>query len=355
MRSTVSDSTRGVRRTLGLLLVTSCLLGGLVRPASADLSATSLALTARSVVLGSAVRAAGTVPTDGQPRAVRLEYRTPTGWAGLANGIAGAGGRYRIAVPTGWLNTFRLRLDAPAVRGLRQAVSPLATLAVRPGFTPLGSSADHTFLGTGRWDPCRVITWAFNPTGMPATGLAEFRHAFALLHAATGFRFRYVGTTNVVPMRDAEDGPYDPRALITVATAPPSLIRELLGSVIGLGGNLVGAIAGVPQVLKGSVVLDRNQLNAFRPGFGAGETQGALMLHELGHVMGLGHTDHPQQLMYPQLRDYRAARYGAGDLAGLRAQGAAQGCLSTATTATTAGAARRTTMAPVAHRWVDRG
>jgi hypothetical protein len=207
-------------------------------------------------------------------------------------------------------------------------------------------------MGAGRWNPCRVITWVFNPAGMPADGLTEFRHAFALLHAATGFRFRYLGTTNVVPMRDAQDGPYDPRALITVATAPPSLVRELLGSVIGLGGNLVGEIAGVPQVLKGSVVLDRNQINTFRRGFGAGETQGALMLHELGHVMGLGHTDHPQQLMYPQLRNYPAARYGAGDFAGLRAQGAAQGCLRSAATPAYA---RRTTVAPVAHHWADRG
>jgi predicted Zn-dependent protease len=42
-------------------------------------------------------------------------------------------------------------------------------------------------------------------------------------------------------------------------------------------------------------------------------------MHELGHVLGLGHVQDPSQLMYPA--HHGQATYGPGDLAGLAAEG----------------------------------
>jgi predicted Zn-dependent protease len=43
-------------------------------------------------------------------------------------------------------------------------------------------------------------------------------------------------------------------------------------------------------------------------------------MHELGHAVGLGHAQHPAEIMYPVLTR-KPARWGAGDLAGLRVLG----------------------------------
>jgi hypothetical protein len=53
---------------------------------------------------------------------------------------------------------------------------------------------------------------------------------------------------------------------------------------------------------------------------------GAVLLHELGHLVGLGHVDDPAQLMAPT-PGFGEVRFGAGDRAGLAAVGADSGCL----------------------------
>ncbi|MGH9164078.1 MAG: matrixin family metalloprotease [Acidimicrobiales bacterium] len=56
--------------------------------------------------------------------------------------------------------------------------------------------------------------------------------------------------------------------------------------------------------------------------------QKLVLMHELGHVMGLGHVDEPTQIMAPHRQSVTAdPRWGAGDLAGLEALGRKAGCL----------------------------
>lgn len=64
-------------------------------------------------------------------------------------------------------------------------------------------------------------------------------------------------------------------------------------------------------------------------GFGPGVTWGRIMLHELGHVVGLGHVSDPNQVMHGPITDPSSATnsaYGIGDLAGLRLLGRQAGC-----------------------------
>ena len=47
----------------------------------------------------------------------------------------------------------------------------------------------------------------------------------------------------------------------------------------------------------------------------------SIVLHELGHLMGLGHVDDEQQLMFPEARR-EVPDFAAGDLTGLAVLGA---------------------------------
>jgi hypothetical protein len=106
-----------------------------------------------------------------------------------------------------------------------------------------------------------------------------------------------------------------------------------IGWVTSLGSGAVAGEAG-PRSMSaprngwirwesGSVGL--NASASFTLDYGS-DGWGQVLLHELGHVMGLGHVNDPNQVMYPTTAN--ALEYGAGDLAGLYAVGPAQGCLN---------------------------
>lgn len=79
--------------------------------------------------------------------------------------------------------------------------------------------------------------------------------------------------------------------------------------------------AGSPFVyVTGQVTLDAPDL---REGMRrSGDTTGArgVVMHELGHVLGLGHVDDPDQLMHPE--GTVANTFADGDRAGLARLGA---------------------------------
>lgn len=58
-------------------------------------------------------------------------------------------------------------------------------------------------------------------------------------------------------------------------------------------------------------------------------TWGRVILHELAHIMGLGHTRDHDELMYPDTAEQTAQTtdYRSGDREGLRQLGRGAGCL----------------------------
>ena len=54
----------------------------------------------------------------------------------------------------------------------------------------------------------------------------------------------------------------------------------------------------------------------------------SLVIHEVGHIIGLDHVDDVGQAMNPWVPWTTSGLYGSGDLAGLRLLGSAQGCLT---------------------------
>jgi hypothetical protein len=205
---------------------------------------------------------------------------------------------------------------------------------------PAGSSSSYTFMtanagGPVRWNPCAPIHYVTNLAEAPAGAANLVTGALAQLSAATGIHFVNDGPTTEIP--SAARQPYQPSrygqrwAPVVIAWARPSETDVLPGgNVIGEGGSTwVQAGSGPKIYVSGEVVIDSANTGTLAPSFGAGSTLGELLLHELGHVTGLGHTTDQAQIMYPVLLPIPAATYGAGDLAGLARLGAGNGCLST--------------------------
>ena len=102
-------------------------------------------------------------------------------------------------------------------------------------------------------------------------------------------------------------------------------VRSLTPDVAGKAGPSGGQrVPGWSRYNRGSVALNANLV--FPLGYGH-TTWVPIVLHEMGHVLGLDHVTDNNQVMYSGEYGSDQPTYGLGDLAGLYAVGAAQGCL----------------------------
>lgn len=180
-----------------------------------------------------------------------------------------------------------------------------------------------------RWDPCRPIPYVVQAGWIPDAGRADLAEALRRLSEASGLTFLDEGDTEELPSSTRaayQPGRYGERwAPLLVGWVPADRTD------LGIGGGVQGIAVAVAvpgrdgaSIVSGQVVLDAG--NRLSPGFGAGTTDGEVLLHELAHAVGLGHVLDPTQVMYPQTTSSESV-FGAGDRAGLAALGAPAGCL----------------------------
>ena len=187
-------------------------------------------------------------------------------------------------------------------------------------------SNDYSFLfgtkpdGTPRntWNPCKAIKYRVFAGGASQAQLAAMNRAINTLALVTGFTFTYVG-------------PYDdsqyPNAQGADAIIEYFPIGEpRLEGAIGVGGGsaTAGWFLSGHAFLSTSITAEPDMTN--------------LVLHELGHMVGLGHAQQFNNVMYPiqvnyfdnhgvRITPYKA--YGPGDLAGLSLLSARKSCTGT--------------------------
>ena len=193
-----------------------------------------------------------------------------------------------------------------------------------------------------RFDPCQPVHYIMNPAQAPPTGVADVDEGFKRLAQVTGMTFVNDGFTDEVTRRD----PYVPDrypnrwAPILIVWTQQSGDRaniEVVGS--GVPYRVEDALVSGTLRLYADAVTNRARNTPVPggfgsvPGFGAigaeGVTWGRVILHELAHVMGLGHTRDRDQLMYPDTAEQTShtTDYRSGDREGLRLLGRASGCL----------------------------
>ena len=285
--------------------------------------------SASDVPAGTEVTISGTVTPPGpEPRTVVLQLATGAGWQQVRTAEADAAGTFQLRAPTDWYGAHVLRVVAPATSTAGSGTSPERTVTVHPRYDPRGrSGAWNRFSPPARWDPCRTVAYRTNLRKAPRGSAKLVKRAFAQVHAATGIRFRAAGSTRKIPFTTRPDSTQHLAAGLVVAWATPRQVPGLRGSTAGLGGSTAQRAGDGPwRYVYGGVAVDATA--RLSRGFGKGKTIGALLLHEIGHAMGLDHAGATSQIMYPALQSGFRGRYEAGDLAGLHALGAEQGCLS---------------------------
>jgi hypothetical protein len=137
----------------------------------------------------------------------------------------------------------------------------------------------------------------------------------------------------VVPQDSSTEG-YPAGTQIVIAwadaTQSPMIAGEGVAGVggpMGWGGTVDEDGADILAWRRGTVVLNSAFNGVLDRGFGTGTTVGKLLMHEIGHVVGLGHAAGETQVMFPSLQREYPSEWGAGDLSGLRIQGAESGCI----------------------------
>ena len=271
---------------------------------------------------------------SGDPRRVLVQRKIPGGWFPLGSDRSAADGKFKVKVDTRWVARHsKIRVYAPATTTHDPATSSRKSgLTVTRNYRPRGGKAWRPIHGEGfkgeRWTPCGeqpgVITYRVNPRGLPRGGLREIKKAVGMVTAATGFTFRYKGTTKVVPLKKGS-GVLTRNADMTIAYSTPKQVPSLGGPVLATTAGAAGfAGTNIYRLFEVGMVIDRTF--RFRPGFGAGRpTRGATLIHELGHAVGLDHVRDRKQMMYPGPNGFKAA-FAKGDLKGLAKVGVGAGC-----------------------------
>jgi hypothetical protein len=182
-----------------------------------------------------------------------------------------------------------------------------------------------------RWNPCEPIHYVVNASLAPQGSLDDVHEAVSRISAATGIAFEYEGTTDeeASAYREAyQPERYGERwAPVLIAWAYPGDT-----DIPFEHGDEVAAAVAVPVIpptrfedvyVSGWIALNTDDPNP--PGFDLPGQQGPVILHELGHLMGLGHVERPGEIMHPA--GGGVVDLGPGDREGLRQLGAAGGCI----------------------------
>ncbi|MCW2835008.1 MAG: hypothetical protein JWN68_2961 [Nocardioides sp.] len=273
-------------------------------------------------------------------RKVQLQVKWSDGWHTIDKSKTKKKGTFTITGTLDWYGAHKVRVVVPQARRDKAKVFKTKKFTVTTSWVPRGSRSSYLRMShkgyNFQWDPCDTIKYRVNTGYAGEAAIAFTQEAVTRLERATGFKAKYVGTTSAVPLDDKR---YPKGTDMVIAWAHQNDYPELVEAV-GRGGP--GRLAPARRRSTNKIVLDIKQPGVtmnmayagqypFAYDFPTDEPMGLVLIHELGHAFGLDHFADDIQVMHPGDRSPAPtgyhANFEAGDLAGLRAQGAQGGCL----------------------------
>lgn len=196
--------------------------------------------------------------------------------------------------------------------------------------TPSGTGP-HAFLSTQEgsgepvgYDPCQRIEIRVNLDGAPDGSLELVREAMGVVERATGLRFEYLGTSDLRPRWEEETVPIimgrARTSPVLVSWADSEEVSALRGRVAGVGGSVaVPDASGRSWYVTGAITLDTDDFAEIDASPMGRREELAILLHEIGHLVGLDHVQAPGELMNED--NLGKLGFGPGDLEGLATLG----------------------------------
>ncbi|MCZ3387474.1 MAG: matrixin family metalloprotease [Actinomycetia bacterium] len=201
-----------------------------------------------------------------------------------------------------------------------------------------------------RWNPCQTkVTYAVNTrlaggtTAARNAAVADVKAAFKRVSNRTGIPFAFAGRTSEIP-NNAEDESWSNRqkaAEIVVAWVDQSRAKYRTNLMTDNGNGYASGVGGWMMrawtdsegrwraaIGRGFVVINSGHNSTYTAGFGSGVTRGALLLHEIGHAVGLDHVGTTSEIMYPTMLERSFSKYKDGDRNGLSRVGKPLGCIA---------------------------
>lgn len=206
-----------------------------------------------------------------------------------------------------------------------------ADAADAPLGAPAGARADsdaYAFIQTQddgddpvTYDPCVPIHVVVDARTIVDGGMKLLDEALDEVSEASGLRFVVDGLTErAAPEDGTVTGPDGGWLPVTVSWSDPKASPQLKGDVAGYAGSASVERDGHRWFVTGSVVLDGPQLDSILESRRGRASARSVIMHEVGHLIGLDHVDAPGQLMQPT-GDETITGWGNGDLTGLEAVG----------------------------------
>ena len=174
-------------------------------------------------------------------------------------------------------------------------------------------------------DPCVAIHWQVSTVGMPVGAESVAKDAVASVAARTGLVFLYDGLTSDEATFEGPllvHGAVWDYAPMVIGWANGDSLVDLNGDTTGIGGAHVSPGAyGTQEFLRsGTVILDTSDIPSVLDSDAYKAKTQAVIMHELGHVVGLDHVNVVTELMFPSA--IGGLTWGSGDIAGLALAGA---------------------------------